>query len=276
MKLRVKNDIINYSLINSSDSLFHFTSRNVALENILFENKFLLCNLSRTKDPQEYKKQFMAVSYQSDSDTEDPKVYGATSLVMQYISKYSYVLCTCKNIFSDSGDLHSSGYLKSRMWSQYGESQQGVCLVFSKKSLTEEIETRLGASKFLFFHNNIEYSYKLEKATNIFDADSELIDGIDINEYSFKYISKNNKQIFFVKQVYYKDEDEYRFIVIDKVGTEINPLEIGIKKCLKGVILGDRFPRVYHHTIKWLSEKSGIPYFHLMWYGGQFLLEPVL
>ena len=40
------------------------------------------------------------------------------------------------------------GYEKSRMWSQYGQNHEGICLVFSKKSLLEIIKKELFSRTF--------------------------------------------------------------------------------------------------------------------------------
>jgi len=65
-------------------------------------------------------------------------------------------------------------------------------------------------------------------------------------------ILNDSHNIMFHKPSDYRDEEEYRLVVYDP---ENKNEFIDIKKIIKGVIVGDRFPKVYYNTILELANK---------------------
>jgi hypothetical protein len=93
----------------------------------------------------------------------------------------------------------------------------------------------------------------------------------------FEYIKKNNKELFFKKDLDYRDEDEYRVVVCKSNENKLPELEsIGIQtaKIIKGIIVGDRFPKVYKPIVEQLCNELKIECKKLHWgNNGYWLLD---
>ena len=63
----------------------------------------------------------------------------------------------CVNTF-DNDILKCQGFLKSRMWSQYGENHEGVCLVFSKDAIQRELNTLEPKDKYFVYSSDMQYT----------------------------------------------------------------------------------------------------------------------
>ncbi len=161
---------------------------------------------------------------------------------------------------------NNSGYDKPRMWSQYGQNHSGICLVFSRDSFMTTIKNEL-SKNYLIYDENINYKEIDFNSINIYDSD------LTANQIVMNNIKKDYKNIFFQKHLDYKDEDEFRVVLIQKDENVLcqNPL-VDISNSLKLIILGDKFPEVYLPTIKDLSRKLNMKFKRFHWEQNQYFL----
>jgi len=128
-----------------------------------------------------------------------------------------------------------------RMWATYGEKHTGVCFMFDKNMLISIAEKRLKEDYF-FKHKKIKYSdfisgNALTKMwqTHIFD-----VEGVSKLGYKTvqKYLKKHNSN-YFIKDVDWRDEREYRFLCWNKtIKKRDDVIELDIKSALVGIVLG--------------------------------------
>lgn len=139
MKLRFNSDNEITKLIDSEDALYHFTRKDVAIENILNDKLLKFGSFKESNDPQEYRRRMTSASGWGWNENDANQIAQITSSIDNII-KSSGFLSFCQNRYKDSV-LLEHGCLKSIMWSQYGGSHSGVCLVFSKKLLHRAVKT---------------------------------------------------------------------------------------------------------------------------------------
>jgi hypothetical protein len=244
--------------LNSDDAIFHYTKKETAMEYILNDKKLKFGFFHSTNDPYEYKKRLTpAFGW---GDINESLYLKSMHLIDNTIQNTAF-LSFCVN--SDN-----KGYEKPRMWSQYGQNHSGICLVFSKESLIKTIKNELSQDN-LDYHENVNYKEIDSESLNIED------NNLTENEIILNHIKQNHKNIFFQKHLDYKDENEFRIILVQKnENNRFKDILIDISDSLKFIILGDRFPDVYLPTIKDLTSKLNINCKKLHWEHNQyFLLE---
>lgn len=142
------------------------------------------------------------------------------------------------------------GYLYPRMWAQYGNKSRGICFVFNKDVLINEIYTQL-SSDFYVFANPIKYVDILDE--NHANEISNLIKHRNRifrhqNEYKGEMLIKNMLdnigKYFFMKDKDWEGEREFRILIINKPhNKDINPkiIKLDMAKVLHCVVLGENF-----------------------------------
>ncbi len=255
----------DYKFLSSGDAVFHYTKAETALAHILEKSTLKFSNIISSDDPYEY-------SLPSGTSTFGFNVAEEQQIQMmnyfcKIINKHSFRISFCNNSFSD-GNLESNGFLKSRMWSQYGEGHQGVCLVFSKPELVEEVKNNICGSKDIFLYEDIRYGETTDLTLNSSDG---YIDNNDLIQKVMNSITQQ-KQKFFHKVLDYRDENEFRlFLVKENIECD-SMIDIDISKSLKYIIVGAKFPKVYYPLIKSFGEKFKIPYKKLHWESNKFYM----
>lgn len=237
--------------IADDDLLFHYTSSQNALNFILREKKIRFTPFGKLKDPRESKKW----SFDILGGGSNMKEYISKQGIIRnefndFIKKKCKVLCLCSK-GNDEVNLEGNaipeyrkplciaGFTKSRMWAQYASSHKGICFVFSKKALESQLAiTFLDNKK---YYGLVTYQYHLESFVRSRKvAFIPLIkDGVD--KILKDQIDKFHHEYFFLKLMDYRDESEYRFVVV--VENNDGYVYMPIESVLKGVILGVDFPK---------------------------------
>lgn len=244
------------NFLNSDDSIFHYTKKEIAMEYILNDKKLRFGIFKSTNDPYEYKQRLTSAF--GWGDINESLYIKSMNLIDSTIQQTPFL--------SFCGNFHNKGYKKPRMWSQYGQNHAGICLVFSKKSLMATIQNELSEDYFIF-DENLSYKEIETESINVLD------DTLTMNEIVSNNIREYYKNIFFQKDLDYKDENEFRIVLSKRNLDELSQSHfIDILDSLKLIILGDNFPEVYLPTIKDLSTKLNIKFKKLHWEQNQYFL----
>jgi hypothetical protein len=261
--------------ISSEDALFHYTKKDIVFENILYQDSFKLSNFKNTNDPQEYKDNLIGASGWGWEDSTEKQIHQTLKLIDRIIKKQTGFASFCTNNFKH-GRLQSNGCLQSRMWSQYGEGHEGICLVFSKQKIIEAITEFADDKELIFFEKEITYTDYIKDKSN---HQTLFVNGDSFIEKSpqtlaANYVRNCHGELFFTKQNDYRDENEYRLIVckLNGEGNENFDHQFTVSKCLKGLILGDRFHKTYLPLIESFTKKFAIEYRQLHWESGEYFL----
>lgn len=262
-------DIKEY--IESPDALFHYTKVSTAIEHILHTKKFKLSVQKNSDDPREYKKLNYSMGEQEGVSIR--KIAGKIDGILQNECR---VMCFCTNepttlIQSDGSlkkeDAYSNGGKKSRMWTQYGQQHYGVCLVFSQKELKRVIDEQKQNIKHCLsdFVQYEQDGFNIDTYLNCRRASEE-----GVEDYSYNYVIENIKMFKFRKHVDYRDEAEFRVVVLDP---ERKLEYIDISSVIKCVIVGDRTSKVYFPLIKEICNKLEIETQKVSWHHGKSFLD---
>jgi len=193
----------------------------------------------------------------------------------RFINENTYFLSSCKNTIENSS-LKNHGYLKSRMWSQYGENHEGACLVFSKNKLVSAVTQKYKDEEYLIYHGDVIYKdYVNENSRHdSIDINHDTFDTSSPQEIAIQHITKYKNEFLLCKQLDYRDEEEFRIVLLKKEfgKTQYIAPEPKLGDCLIGVIVGDRFPKVYSSLLDTLSNKLGVSCRRLHWMSGEYYL----
>lgn len=126
--------------------------------------------------------------------------------------------------YKDKYEHEYYGFMKSRMWDQYGDNYSGVCLCLSKSKIIE---------KYNIPNLPVNYqSYDDLHQSRLKPIDLNELKNIGWKEYNKKYTDSMIK-VYFRKHLDYISENEYRFITFSENDNEY----IDIDESLVGIII---------------------------------------
>ena len=241
----------------SDDILYHYTKTTTALEYILFNKKLRLSDRINSNDPIE------KLSYPSLVKVEDQE-----NGVNENIAKYSQdvdkkikllkQVCFCMNDKSgrfekiDDKPHEFYGCMKPRMWEQYADNYNGVCLIFSKS----ELEKQLGES---YKSDDIKYDTYNDLKKKRIKIDSSELSESNYEKCIRKAYDKIDKYIFH-KHEDYVGENEYRIrSYSDK------DLYINIKSAIKGIVVSENNSEYFKAELCEYGENNNIKTFLINW-----------
>lgn len=246
--------------VEQEDAVFHYTTMPITLERILSERRLRMSVFGDFKDPYEYGFKFFSSQREGASDSADE----TTQSINRLLRFTCRVLCFCSNkqptVVLKSGDSESyalsSGWQRSRMWSQYGDGHKGMCLVCSRENIQSYLLGISGRAEKM----QADYVTYLEDFGFYPVVDNPGCDQ-DANACALEYI-KNNFSLLFRKHIDYRDEAEFRVVILDP---DRRVQELDVRRILKGIIVGDRIPEVYIPLIRQLCADLDIEVLQARW-----------
>lgn len=248
-------------LFSSDDILYHYCSSNTAINHILKDLQLRISPRKHSADPLENLNYFF--SYSANAIELDEHLSDLAYSVERKAKKKvlnAKQLCFCMN---DSGKHHTYmnpnfpheyyGFLKPRMWDQYGDKYRGVCLVFSKSKLLETtIELTSKAIEYL------NYSHIPLKHKSIDCADIAR-NGVDKYWKDYSDIITHS---LFHKHLDYKDENEFRIVSFSSDEFDY----VNIAPSLIGLIISENYiDQITKETLIRMSKSIGIKAFRIRW-----------
>jgi len=221
--------------------VYHYTSMNTALKYI-FPSKELRCgSVKNFNDPQEKYVRRLSARIMHDVDKDPYFDYNwdnITNDVSEIIVNLMKIISFAQDGEKTSVDTNSwCGALKPRMWAQYADNNKGVCLILNKEKLIMNMKNNF--APFLLF-GDVNYSCSIADVRSIVDnmyVESEKICKYNIckTKYAMDMIINRGKILFFNKNMDWKDENEFRFIIVSQ---ENKDKYFNIDGILEGVIVG--------------------------------------
>ena len=249
-------------VFKDGDTVFHYCPAITATNLILLNKKLRLSPRGRSNDPIENLPPFVNYSEYENLEGEFT-LDGDTKILSKSIEdmiKLSKQICFCMNNISinDNGVYpvlphEYYGFLKPRMWDQYGDKYNGVCLAFSRNNIEENKSDKLVSGEVIYE----EYS-KLELNHLSVDVNKFKQDGY------YKYLEKYRKKIdriLMSKHVDYRDENEYRVVSMTQNEYDF----INIENCLKGIIFSNHVDEFLQWALIKHSMDFGVAAIKVKW-----------
>ncbi|MDH4474531.1 MAG: DUF2971 domain-containing protein [Fluviicola sp.] len=259
----MNNDIPE--VFKSQDTIYHYCSTNTAIEHILFEKQLRLSPRKSSFDPIEnlkvsygqggvYSNEFEMQSIEQRTET------GLKRLIEEVIGRYEGTkqLCFCKNAPIEKFQSHINlpeeyyGFLKPRMWDQYGNRYQGVCLSFSRDKLIE-IHNEL--------NHDINYVAYSHLSNNHLSFHHHELDSKGYDKYYSSLVATMN-MLLSRKHQDYSGENEFRMYSFSDKEYEY----IDISEAINGIIVSKRnLSKFANDQLVRYSKDMGIQMLYLHW-----------
>ncbi|MDR2576228.1 MAG: DUF2971 domain-containing protein [Treponema sp.] len=111
-------------------------------------------------------------------------------------------------------------YYFPRMWAQYSKNQEGVCFIFKKTQIIEQIKKQV-ENEYHIKHKKIVYKDLMKEDLLLHQAVTQSYSYYDIKfepkDFIQKYLNCDYKINYFYKDVNWRDEKEYRFLIWNKI-----------------------------------------------------------
>lgn len=250
-------------IFKSEDTVYHYCDLNTAVEYILGEKRLRLSHRKKATDPIECLNPWFSYSSTFISDLEARQSTSVEAnrignLTLEKIANAKQLcLCTNKSREQFKGIKNFPeefyGFLKPRMWDQYGNKYKGVCLAFSLPALQKHATE--------FVHGRVEYFPYSTLKLNHYSIDEDRIALIGVDQYWAEY-SKRTENIMFRKHTDYESENEYKFISFSANEVEY----LSIKDCLTGIIVSANYTSDFMRTaLNKYAEEFKVELLYLKW-----------
>jgi hypothetical protein len=169
-----------------------------------------------------------------------------------------------------SASVFARGFARPRMWRYYGGDHTGVCLVFDRSAMVEEVGMQLGAEGAQQWHAEpVRYTEDFDTQGVTFSGNDVGADGVE--PALRRHLARHYASLFFDKNRDWATEYEFRFVV-QREGDE-GFLSVAVKRSLVGVVLGEQVADVYGPSIDSAIGKAGVAAGQLRWSNGEPRLD---
>jgi hypothetical protein len=233
------------SIFRNENIVYHYTKTQYVIEHILFHNQLRLSPRINSIDPVENTEPLileLSVDYE-DNPILDKKIGVQSIEEVKRKLALTKQLCFCRNDSTKSLKKNANtpmevyGFMKPRMWDQYGDHYKGVCLAFDLEKLKKASNHKNGPVKYMNYKDII-------RLDRYFDL-NELHDKKD--DYCNEFLKKMDK-VLFAKHKDYSGENEYRFISQSENAFDF----FNIKDSLVGIIISPKDNSEF--ALKYLDE----------------------
>ena len=246
------------SKVDPQKYLYHYTSISKAMK-ILYYETLRFSPITNTNDIFEQKPKLMF----DDSIYDDPELLKAEKNIENYFQENrNRVKILCFSRDNQSVNANNSltkdmqlanvigrGFALPRMWAQYAENNEGVCLIINMKKLI----SKLNAEGFKFIDKKVNYSSSYSSFKINAQEITELSKSIDnkVTDVMADLICNNSKYVkynYFYKLNDWATENEYRIIILTN---EDNSVKIPkIFDFIEGIVIGNNTKEEDGYIIK--------------------------
>lgn len=231
--------------LHSQKWVYRYLTLESAVKYIVCKDGALRLNtLEKMNDPRESKQ--WSFNLCSPNDWKEPT--GTSTYwferIRHALTHWPKLLCfslDSTNYISAMNELFGRGFLKPRMWAQYGDSHKGVCLVFDKQMVGQSIrglpveqvyegnvhydfvQNINGIPTYFFLRDSGHQSFSLPELVSL--GDDALLQQIKTKASSF----------FFAKHQDWSSENEYRWVALR---CDNNPIYAPVAGSLSGIVVG--------------------------------------
>ena len=269
-------------MLRDEDSLFHYTTAEIAIKHILYEKKLKLNPLYEMCDPFENKNFDFDLNY---SNLDPIEVDKKERQIQKVIKRYCKVACFCstrtpliwhldtitkpnktiqKHNFQEY-KYNVLGPYHSKMWDQYADRHSGVCIIFSKNKLNEAIKQRYSRNQ--IFNDYVGYALHHLYIQNEIKRDCNNLLIYKHEELIMNFLENKKGILFFTKNIDYISEAEYRFVVYDASNDKSIYIDVG--NCIIGVLTGEKCHDSFGSYILNLSKRLDVFYKSIEWINGK-------
>jgi len=236
---------VNLEYFGESKYVYHYTSAQRIFEHILPTGKILLNTIDRMNDP----KEAGHWAFNEYHDLPKSSVINMSRLldrakVVNRIAKLrSCVFCVTTDTDSYPGrrqTLFYRGFARPRMWAQYADNHTGVCLMFDREMLHQEIIRQLEEGDELFYSLVSYEPWTGEDDRASYTVMASAMEGLGIDEAVRQHVIAHKERLLYLKAPDWSSESEGRWLMVRKSD---GPAIVSFGDSLQAIFLGSQFDR---------------------------------
>jgi hypothetical protein len=248
------------------DFFYHYTTREAAFGHILPDRQLRLSPYARMRDPMEAKAPLLGAAYSVD---DDPTMKNAMQEV--WIDAWSKIVARRNHTkllsltvdaagYTGATEAFGRGWSRARMWEQYAERHQGVCLLFRRDAFHDVALGQLRQRSPQSCAGEVRYTQ-----SGILEEDAYMMvvhRGSNADELAREHLRTHIDAFFFRKLQDRESEHEYRFV--EPSGDE-NYSFVHVGDTLAAAIVGAEFPAWQVPAAIEACRAAGADAFQLEW-----------
>jgi hypothetical protein len=260
----------------TSPYVYHYTKATTALDHILPLKQIRLARVDSTNDPWEIRRQSSgSFSFSGRTPTQQEldemeQLIGRVHTVVQNAQRGSFSLDD-ETAATEPRGTSATGWARDRMWAQYADNHQGVCLRFDRAKLETAFRESL-APRGDCWAEPVAYTDEAQLAPIDLRAAAA-----DFSSYADRYRKEHVLVRYFRKRRDWASEREFRLLLLDRSSDGADAL-VPIARAIVDVIVGCRFHE--NKESQRLEEKLGLACealeirAHRIVYDGNVFLNP--
>jgi hypothetical protein len=247
-------------------TLYHYTSIHTAIENIFPSSRLRLSPLGFASDPMENQSPHYPISvYEHEEENERLRSSIDENKISKEIDNYHMSLrqlCLCKNAEVDFKGQYTGafepidhfGFVKPRMWDQYGDKYKGICIALSRNKLEEQLSSKHKKIDIKYIKN---YLFKSKISTSSVDlTEVKRLGKEKYLESKYESILKEVSE----KYIDYKDENEFKVVIPSEDDYEY----IDIENCIQAIFVTNKLNYTYRKWLKKIASDYKVPLIQIL------------
>lgn len=267
--------------------LFHYTTKERAIEYIFHGMTIRMGSMRATNDPRETDPWFFGWIMDDNESGPDGEDFFEVNRKIDEILKRS---CLVACFTGDAPDPHPEfdpdlyaredlglqGYEHDRMWAQYVGNHAGVCILFDRDELVRRMEEHFRGRPGRLLHGPVDYDSEIDlRNSPFYELSWKEMRQMGVEAYARQHGERFARQLYMTKSPDWVSEQEYRFVWIGEGEDEDEAEYVPIKGCVSAVCLGARFPEVYETNMRAIKERLGIDVYKIHYSYGKLRILPV-
>lgn len=269
------------------EQLFHYTTKETAIEKIFPNMTIRMGSMRATNDPRETDPWFFSWVMEEGEPDPGHEFFAINRRIDETLKRSCLITCLTEDatdlrpeVDPDlylREDLGPQGYEHDRMWAQYAGNHTGVCIFFNRTKLTQKIEEHFRGSPGRLLYGSVAYVPKFEFRRNspFYELSWKEVRRMGAEAYARQHRDIFAQQLYLTKNPDWASEQEYRFVWIDDGEDEKEAIYVPIDGCVTTICLGARFPKVYEDNMRAIQERLGINLAKISYSYGSLSILPV-
>jgi len=246
--------------------LYHYTKASTFLDKITQSNTLKFSSFKDTNDPVEFVSLRHYVMGSGNKDELDSLFTKGREIsnIRNNIKVCCFSIDYVEDQYSDTEKNFCRGFCRCRMWSQYAENHSGLCLVFNKERIKNRFLSSINSENTIHikkYESKVKYDNNLSGLFNLTN-----LKNVPLEKNAFEFINDNIDIYAFTKLKDYRDEQEYRLVVVPET---LYKFELSYMDSLVGIIAGYRFPEIYKVSIEKYAKENNCFLFYMSWTNGK-------
>ena len=233
--------------IDNDECVAHYTGFESGRK-ILTSNALRLGRVERLCDPREYTFGWIEIDSSVETGVSPLEIVEHDNEInnaKERFQKNCRILCTCTRIAGEHTfcPIEASAYGRPRMWAQYGEKGEGLCLVLDRNKVQMALEKNAEHPRYLL-EGEVAYYPWLSQVDGGASLPSDPdMDWATVNV--FDLVNENGmiRSTLFMKSIDWRDESEYRWLLYSE---ESGDVSLALDQCLVGIVLGPNIQNRSH------------------------------